>query len=290
MAYTLTSNVSSLLTQLNQEAFLDGLISEDADLSWLQILPTDKQQVVNVGVNPPGQYAATVEGQDVPTQAVEESFAATYNHSNLALGFSVSLQTKLTMDASLLAQYFRQMGASARRRIVGEAFGILDQGTSGTGPDGQPLFSASHPGTASVQSNLATTALDFASYETAQRAIMDQTSSDGLICGYKADTLIVPSALNVLANKVNTAIYQSDQFVPNMSNTMGIKTIVSSDLPSSTSRWYLLDSRFSALKMYVLKGSAPVVTEQDPQSLRYLAVDRMIYSTGFDTWRATFSS
>ena len=290
MAYTLTSNVNQLLNQLNQEAFLDGFISEDADLSWIQVIPTDKNQVINVGVNPPGQYSTSVEGQDIATQAVEESFASTYNMTGVSLGFSVSLQTKLTMEPGLLASYFQQMGASARRRVISDAFGVLDQGTAGAGPDGQPLFSASHPTNVGVASNKATTALDYASYEIAQRALVDQQTADGLVAGYKADTLIVPSALNVLANKVNTAIYQDAAYMPNISNTMGIKTIVSSDLPSSNSRWFLLDSRFSSIKMYVLKGSSPVVTEQDPKSLRYIAVDKMIYGTGFDTWRGTFTS
>ena len=291
MAYTFSSNMPNALGSSDLlEAFMDGLINSETDLSWVSLIPTDQNNIKNVGILPPSQYAQVTEGADIPTKAIEEGFAATYTHTNLGIGFAVSLQTKLTMPREMLVSFLSQLGASAARRLSSDCYGLLNNGTTTNGADGVPTFSASHPSNVGVQSNLATTALDFASYETAQRSLMTQQTPDGLLAGYRATVLIVPPALNVTAHKVNTAIYQSQDYEPNMSAGAGIRTIVAPDLTNSTSRWFLLDERFSSFKCYILRGPSPKLIEEDEDSHRMEVRDRMIYAVGQDGWRGTFSS
>jgi len=291
MAYTLSSNLTNLLGSTDLlEAFMDGLVNGETDLSWISLIPTSQNQIQNVGVNPPSQYAQVTEGADIATKSIDEGFAATYNHTNLGIGFAVSLQTKLTMPREMLVSFLSQLGASAARRLSKDCYDLLNNGTSTNGADGVPTFSASHPSNVGLMDNEATTALDFASYEIAQRELMTQQTPDGLLAGYRATVLIVPPALNVLAHKVNTAIYQSQDYEPNMSAGMGIRTIVAPDLTASATRWFLLDERFASFKCYILRGPSPKLIEEDEDSHRMEVRDRMIYATGIDSWRGTFSS
>ena len=289
MAYSLSTNLNNLLTADLLEAFMDGFVSDEADLSWLRIIPTEKQQPTNVGVQPPSQYAQVVEGADIATKAIAEGFTATYNHTNLGIGFAVSLQTKLTMPREMLVSFLSQLGASARRRIASDAYALLNNGETNTGADGVSTFNASHPSNVGVMSNLAGTSLDFAGYEGGQRSISLQQTPDGLLAGYRADALLVPADLNVTAHQLNTAIYTDADLQPNFSAGQGIRTIVAPDLSSATA-WFLLDTRFSSFKMYVLRGPAPKLIEEDEDSMRMEVRDRMIYATGQDSWRGSFSA
>lgn len=299
MAHSLTSNLSNLTGDL-QEAFMDGFISDGVDLSPFIVQTTDKNTITNVGVNPPSGYLTVTEGADIATKAVEESHAATYSMINKALGFAVSEQTKLTMPREMLLGFLGQLGAAAQRLFADVCYDILNNATSTNGPDGVPLASASHPSAAGNQSNTAAGALDFAAYEAGQRNIMTQQTNDGMLAGYRADLLVVPAALNVTAFQVNApgagqptlgtsaaANLVGAFAVPNYSATQGIRTVVSADLSSDT-QWHLMDSRFSRLRCYVLKGPAPMLQESDPDSGRLEVRDRIILATGFDSFRAVF--
>lgn len=289
MAYSITTNLTNLLSSDLLEAFMDGFISDATDLSWIRVTPTDRNEVVNMGVNPPSAYFTHPEGQDIPTSAIEEGFKATYSHINLAIGFAVSLQTKLTMPRESLVGFVAQLGAAARRRMSQDAYDILNNGTTTAGPDGKALFVTDHPSNTGDQSNAFASDLDAAGYEQAQREMMLQKTPDGLLSGMQATTLIVPPAKRTDAYTLNAAEFTSAALQPNINITQGIRTIVARDLDDS-SRWFLLDDSASRLNMYVLRGPGPRIIEEDEDSLRMEVRDRMIYSTGFDTWRGTVSS
>ncbi len=296
MTTTLTPNVSNLVGDL-QEAFMEGFISDDIDFSPFIIQNTDRNTITNVGVNPPSSYLTVTEGQDISTKAIEESHAAVYSHINKALGFSVSEQTKLTMPREMLLGFLAQLGAAAQRLIASECYGIFDN--SATGPDGQVLGSASHPSNVGNQSNLGSSALDYTAFEAGQRNLMQTQTNDGMLSGYRADLLVVPSALNVQAYHM-TAPGMSQPALQALGNAAfaystpnpsagQVRTVVAADLDSNSStQWHLVDSRFAKLRAYILKGPAPQLQESDPDSGRLEVRDRVIMSTGFDTWRGVF--
>lgn len=297
MAHSLTTNISNLVGDL-QEAFMDGFVSDQVDLSPFIVQTTDRNTITNVGVNPPSSYLTVTEGADIATTAVEESHTATYNHINKALGFAVSEQTKLTMPREMLQGFLAQLGAAAQRLFSAACYSILDN--TETGPDGVALGSAAHPSNVGNQNNLGGSALDYTAYEAGQRNLMQTQTNDGMLSGYRADLLVVPAALNVQAYHMNApgmgqpalqalgnATFANS--TPNYSATQGIRTVVSADLDgSSATQWHLLDSRFSRLRCYVLKGPAPILQESDPDSGRLEVRDRVILAVGFDTWRAVF--
>lgn len=297
MAHTLTSNVSNLVDDLN-EAFMEGFVSDQVDLSPFIIQTTDRNTITNVGVNPPSSYLTVTEGADIATKAIEESHTATYSHVNKALGFSVSEQTKLTMPREMLLGFLAQLGAAAQRLFASQCYAIFDN--TATGPDGVVLGSASHPSNVGNQSNLGSSALDYTAYEAGQRNLMQTQTNDGMLSGYRADLLVVPAALNVQAYHMNAAGMGQPSLAalgaatfanstPNYSATQGIRTVVSADLDgNSATQWHLMDSRFAKLRCYVLKGPAPILQESDPDSGRLEVRDRIILSTGFDTWRGVF--
>ena len=268
---------------------MDGFISDEADLSWVQVIPTDKQQPTNVGINPPGQYSQVVEGADIATSAISQGNTATYTHTNLGIGFAVSLQSKLTMPRETLVQFIGQLGASARRRIAQDCYDQLTNGESTTGRDGVSSFNTGHGSNVGAMSNLGASSLDYTGLEAGIRSIATQQTPDGLLCGYKASTLIVPAALNVTSQQLVGSTFTSAGLQINSMENRGLKVIVAPELTSATA-WFLLDDRFSSYKMYVLRGPAPKLIEEEEASMRMAVRDRMIYAVGSDSWRGTFSS
>ena len=299
MAHSLTANLSGLTGDL-QEAFMDGLVNPQINLDPFIVQTTDRNSITNVGVNPPSGYLTVTEGSNISTQAIEESHSASYSMVNKGVGFSVSLQTKLTMPREMLQSFLGQMGASASRLIASECYDILNNATSTNGPDGVPLASASHPSNVGNQSNTASSALDFASLEAGQRSLMTCQTNDGLLAGYRADMLVVPADLNVPAFQVTSqgmgqptrpasaaANLIGSFAVPNYSGNTALNVVVSPDLSSAT-QWHLMDSKFARLRCYILKGPSPILQEEDPDSMRLEIRDRVIMATGFDSWRAVF--
>ena len=242
-----------------------------------------------MGIEPPSQYSQVVEGADIATKSINSANTATYNHTNLGIGFGVSLQTKLTMPRELLVQFLGQLGASARRRIASDCYDQLNNGESNTGSDGVASYSASHPSNVGVMSNLGATSLDYAGLEAGNRNIYTQQTPDGLLAGYRATTLIVPAALNVTAQQLTGSDFVGAGLQVNAAENKTLKTIVAPELTSATA-WFLLDDRFSSYKMYVLRGPAPRLIEEEEASMRMEVRDRMIYAVGSDSWRASFSS
>ena len=297
MAHSLTTNLSNLTGDL-QEAFMACYVSDQVDFSPFIMQTTDRNTITNVGVNPPSAYLTVTEGADIATKAVEESHTATYSHINKALGFAVSEQTKLTMARDMLLGFLAQLGSAAQRLFADQCYAIFDN--SALGPDGVVLGSASHPSNVGNQSNLGASALDYTAIEAGQRNLLQTQTNDGMLSGYRADLLVVPAALNVQAyhmlapglGQPATAALAAATFAnstPNYSAGQGIRTVVSADLDgNSATQWHLLDSRFSRLRCYILKGPAPQLQESDPDSGRLEVRDRVILSTGFDTWRGVF--
>lgn len=162
-----------------------------------------------------GTFAVVGEGENVRYDQSVAGFAKTYTHTQYALGF---MMTRIMVDDdkfSIITKLAADLGRSAKETVELDAVTDFTNGFNGAypGPDGQPLFSASHPlyKAGGVQSNLGVAAdLDISSLEVALTTFRTMKDPSGKKIRVKPQTLIVPPQLEFQASEIINATQRSD--------------------------------------------------------------------------------
>lgn len=105
-----------------------------------------------------GLFSSINESGPVRYDQPVQGFDKTFVHTRFGLGFKASQDLVEDDKFGLIAKMAKELGRSCRESIELDAVSTFNNGFSGSylGPDGQPLFSASHPLVKSggVQSNI----------------------------------------------------------------------------------------------------------------------------------------
>lgn len=143
------------------------------------------------------------------------------------------------------------MGRGLRQTLETSAAAVLNNGFTTVGYDGVTLFAANHPLTDSnkTQSNLADGPLNVENLQKAIIMINNQVDEAGNKIGNKADTLVVPSALQFVAQALIASTLKPGTDFNDKNVTPALKIEVNDYLSSDTA-WFVMDSSVENLKFY----------------------------------------
>lgn len=195
-----------------------------------------------------------------------------------------------------------QMAGYSARQLPDEiVFELLDKGFINLCFDGQYFFDVDHPvGTASV-SNKGTAALTIATQagavaslgagRTAMRKFKDE---EGRPLNVRPDTLVVPPALEDIAN----ALMTNERLEDGKANLYkGTLTVVVEPRLTSDTAWYLLDTSKPVKPLIYQERKAPTFVQQtDPQADNVFMRKKYKYGAearaagGYGFWQLAFGS
>jgi phage major head subunit gpT-like protein len=192
------------------------------------------------------QAGVVGEGAIYPDQELKEGFGVTL--APVKVGFAINVSREAIQD-NLFEPIAGDVGKAARRSMdqtrEQSAVNLLNNGfATGTTPDGQYLFSASHVlKGGGTQANLTTaSALDVDQYWAAVNLIRTTKGESTLFNQWSPDYIVVPQALERKAYE----ILRSDKVPFVMSNTANVamqlyKTeVLTSPFLSSSTAWFLM--------------------------------------------------
>lgn len=245
------------------------------------------------------------EGQAISYEDEIQGFDVTYTHVEDSLGTSVSnklweddqfnvIKRKPANLAKAKVRTEEQMKADIFNYSFTAGGGGLSTFTSG---DALALFSASHTREdgGATQSNYTTTDLNEAAIEAATVTMRAMLDHKGQLAMCKADTLIVPPALE----KEARILLNSTQRVGTANNDINpyqgsLKLVVWDFLGSaaggSDTAWFLLDSSLHQLNFFQRsdRGLEGPEWDFDTKTAKW-SVD-VRHSVGFSSWRGVYGS
>ncbi len=154
-----------------------------------------------------GRFVQLSEGGKIRYDLPVQGFKSTFKHVRFGLAVPTTIDVVEDDEWSLINTMHRDLGWSAQETRELDAVSTFNNGFSGSfnGPDGVPLFSASHPlyKVGGVQSNLMTAAdLDMFSLQTALIAFELQKRPSGELIHINAAKLIVHPTNRFIAHSL----------------------------------------------------------------------------------------
>jgi hypothetical protein len=251
-----------------------------------------------------GQAYVKAEGEAIQYDDIQESYTARYNHETIALGIAFTEEAFEDEQYGQLARRkTKALGRAMAHTKEEKAASVYNNGfsTSFLGGDGQPLFSASHPGrTTAAQSNTVAADLSETAIENALIAIRGFKDDRGLPIVPIAQSLHVPNELQFVAKK----ILQSE--MSTVADTFGTDGITNTNKINAVrnvfpkgffvnirftdpNAWFIRTNVSDGLKMFNRVGlSQKMEGDFDTGNIRYKARER--YSFGWSDWRGAYGS
>jgi hypothetical protein len=239
------------------------------------------------------------EGSALAYDNAQEAWTARYVHETIAMGFSLTEEAiEDNLYDSLSSRYTKALARAMAYTKQVKAASILNQGFAG-GPtygDGQTLFSTAHPlVSGGVNSNRPTVPADLneTSLEAAVIQIAAWTDERGLLIAAKPKKLIVPPALQFVAErllKTELRVATADNDI-NALKSMGSipEGYAVNHYLTDTNAWFLMTDVPNGLKHFV---RTPMQTGMDADfdtgNSRYKARER--YSFGVSDPLGIFGS
>ena len=169
----------------------------------------------DTGVTGFGLMPVVAEAEKITYDQVLQGFDKTYRHIDFGLGYLVSHQMVRGDKFGLIRKMALELGKTAAITVETEAVSDFNNGfsTSFLGPDGKPLFSATHPNVGGgSQRNLASPAvdLDIPSLESAVTDMRSTTDDRNKLVMIPPQKLIVGPSLQFLAATILGGTERSD--------------------------------------------------------------------------------
>jgi hypothetical protein len=196
----------------------------------------------------------------------------------------------------------RGMGVTARATVEESASSVLYNGFSTACPDGQYLFSASHPKnreeTGTTYDNLLANAFSHTSLEASESEISKNLKTmKGLpIPVPESAILLYPPALRGAVARVlnDRALEQPDTTLRNINRFAGKYKAVewrylAADMGGSDTAWYIVFPGLKSLK-FVWNARPSFTSWIDNDIEAYCFAGRMIYACAASDWRGVFGS
>jgi len=192
-------------------------------------------------------------------------------------------------------------GHSAKQLPDEIVYGVVNGGFTTLCHDGQYFFDTDHPGKDGSVSNKGTKALSCAtlaaaqaSYGAGRTAMRKFKDSEGRPLGIRPNILLVPAALEDIANLMMT-VEKLEDGKPNPYK--GTATVVVGDWLTSDTAWFLLDTTKPVKPFIYQNRKAPVFVEQtDPQADNVFKRKKFLFGAearaagGYGFWQLAYGS
>lgn len=220
----------------------------------------------------------------------KQQYRVTYTHKEWVKGMKI--ERKLVDDDlySIINKRPQALAMVAKRTMEKQSASVFNNAFNSSifsGGDGLSLCNSSHTfvGVSSTNSNSGTTALSATAVEATRLLMRTFTDETGNLLISRADTLLVPPALEETAWEIVNSSGKLDTSDNNPNFSKGKYKIISWDWLSDSNNWFMMDSRM--MKMY-LKWFQRVPTEfnKDKDFDTYLSKWSVYsrYSFGFSDW------
>lgn len=223
-----------------------------------------------------------------------------YTHEAFTKGFMISRELYDDEQYGQMNKMAKALARAGRAKVEKDALKVLTKGFDKVNRpiyDGEALFSNNHPlvDNATVKGkNLVTGALSDATLKEAIQVMREQVDEAGGLIQMKADTLIVPPALEFTARKILESVGESDTNLNNANTIKGsLKLVVldylGANAGGSDTAWFVMDSNRHELNFFWrIRPEFKSEEEFDNYVAKYRGYMR--YSYGVSDWRGVVGS
>lgn len=236
----------------------------------------------------------TTEGGAIQYEDPVQMYDVSYVHKKYTKGFKVSEELMEDDRYNIIKKKPAALARACRRTTEELAATVfINAFSSGTGGDAKYLCAVTHPradgGTAQSNASGSGITLTETNLNTALLAMRGQLDDKGMKIGVKADTIIVPPALEKTANILLNSTLRSGTADNDANYYKGLLKVVSWDWLTSSTAWFLLDSSQHELNFFWrIKPEFKQDNSFDTGMALFKA--RMRCSMGWSDWRGVWGS
>ena len=241
-----------------------------------------------------GLLTQTGEGAPISYEDPIQMYDTIYVHLKYTKGFKVSEELVEDDRYNVIKKKPAALAKSCRRTAEFLAAQVLNNAfSSGTGGDAKYLCSTLHPradgGTA--QSNASSTGITLteANLNTALLAMRGQLDDKGMKIAVKADTIVVPPALEKTAQILTNSKLRPGTADNDFNYYEGLLKVISWDWLTSSTAWFLLDSSEHELNWF-WRVQPEFKQDNSFDTGMALYKSRMRCSRGWSDWRGVWGS
>ena len=245
-----------------------------------------------INANLTGTPVTTNEMPSVNYVTIPAGLERVYVHKEFAQGFQVERKMVDDEQYGVINKMPKDLARAGRYKVEMDAVSILNNGFTNTGYDGKALFAKDHPllkGGGATCSNLIEGELNVENLKKAIIAMRNFKDEAGKKVVYKADTLIVPPALEFKAIELLNSINQADSELNNVNSLKGKLKIVVLDFLESDTAWFVMDSARHELNFFWrVRPEFKQAEDFDTLVAKYRGYMR--YSYGYSDYRGIVGS
>jgi len=223
-----------------------------------------------------------------------QGYDKTFQHVTYAIAVSFSEELREDDRLNMVEDSYRSLGLGMYQTRQIKALGILNDGFSDTGPDGQSLFYASHPliggGTYGNRPS-ADIAMSVAGMREMEIAMMKQVNHRNIQVVVKPETIVAPPDLKHVATELVKSQDRPDTANRAM-NTFFVENyalVVSPFLTSSTA-WFALANKSSHQLRFYERVAPMTKTWEDEKTGDVNTRIRSRFSVGYSDWIGTWGT
>ncbi len=278
--------------QIYDDAFTEMPLIMD---SLFHVNTSTKQDEKDSAVSGFGLFQLTGEGEQVDYEDPVQGYDKSYIHQKYTKGFKVSEELYEDDQYNVIQKKPAALARAARRTAEVAAANVFNNAFSASylGGDGEPLCAVDHPrsdgGTA--QSNASATGITFGddNLETARLAMRAQLDEKGQKIQCMPDTLLIGPTLEKDANILIKSNLRSGTGDNDLNFYSGKFKIVAWDYLTSTTAWFLIDSKQHELNWFWrVKPEFKQDTAFDTGMALFKS--RMRFSNGWSDFRGVWGS
>ena len=241
-----------------------------------------------------GLLTQTAEGAPISYEDPIQMYDVSYVHLKYTKGFKVSEELVEDDRYNVIKKKPAALAKSCRRTAEFLAAQVLNNAfTSGTGGDAKYLCSTAHPradaGTAQSNASATGITLTETNLNTALLAMRGQLDDKGMKVGIKADTIIVPPALEKTAQILTNSKLRPGTADNDFNYYEGLLKVISWDWLSSSTAWFLIDSSEHELNWF-WRVRPEFKQDNSFDTGMALFKARMRASRGWSDWRGVWGS
>lgn len=284
--------------------FQDALpVLENLVMEKYQSYPDMIPQVFNVessdrwgeqstGITGFGLVPQKAENAPIAYDDFYQAYDKTYIHSTYSMGFRVSKEFIDDEKWGVIRKAAQSLGRSMFNTRQISAASVFNGGFADTGPDGQPLFSASHPLIGGgVASNTLSVPADFSvlSLRQALNNMEDTVDDRGLLLNIKPKFLLIPNELKWDAEEILKSSLKPDtaENAINAFQMVGLEYMVWNYL-TDPDAWFLVGEKGDHSIKWYERESVNVDSDVDWEASASKTKIRNRFSYGYDEFRGVF--
>lgn len=238
-----------------------------------------------------GTAVTEAEMPTVPYVTIPAGLERIYVHKEFAQGFMVERKMVDDEQYGAIEKMPKDLARAGRYKVEMDAVSLLTKGFTENGYDGKPLFAKDHPLLKSGEtcSNLIEGELNVENLQKAIIAMRSMKDEAGKKVVFKADTLVVPPALEFKAIELLNSTNQPDSELNNINSIRGKLKIVVMEFLESDTAWFVMDSTRHELNFF-WRVRPEFKREEDFDTLVAKYRGYMRYSYGYSDFRGIVGS